>query len=185
MLTHHLRVLQKARGSDNGSLLPFVLAEHDYHPAKPNWQAGALKAYEDVERFRDGAAVMHTQTVLRLLGKKGDAVKASKALQKEPDRLYALRREPLLRCLRYNAGDLSADDLVRGAKGSRWDQCLAHYFVAMTKLADGDRKGAKEHFDEVIKTRAFIWSAYDMSWVFRARLKDPTWPRWIREGRTK
>ena len=79
------------------------------------------------------------------------------------------------------AGELSEDDLVRGAKGSRWDQCLAHYYVALTKLAEGDRKGAQEHFDKVVKTRAFIWGTYDMSWVFLARLKkDPTWPPWIR-----
>jgi ABC-type Fe3+/spermidine/putrescine transport system ATPase subunit len=53
----------------------------------------------------------------------------------------------------------------------------------MTKLAEGDRKGAQEHFDKVIKTRAFQWDPYDMSWVFQARLaKDPTWPRWISKG---
>jgi hypothetical protein len=71
-------------------------------------------------------------------------------------------------------------------KGSRWNQCLAHYYVAMTKLAEGDRKGAQEHFDKVIKTRAFLWGPYDMSWVFLARLaKDPTWPRWISKRRAK
>jgi hypothetical protein len=120
-----------------------------------------------------------------LLGKKGDAVKASKALLKQPERFYTLRREPILRCLRYNAGELTADELLQGAGRSQWDQCLAHYNVAMTKLAGGDRQGAREHFDKVVKTRAFIWGAYDLSWVFLARLDDPAWPPWIPEGRAK
>ena len=156
-------------------------------PAKLAWPARARKAYEDFAAgAQDGVAVMDTQMVLCLLGKKGDAIEASKPLLKQPERFYMLRREPILRCLRYNAGALSADDLVRGAGRSRWDQCLAHYYVAMTKLAEGDRNGAREHFETVVKTRAFLWGAYDMSWVFEARLrKDPTWPPWIRELRAK
>jgi hypothetical protein len=124
---------------------------------------------------------------LLLLGeKKGDAVKASKALLEQKERFYSLRRKPILRCLRFKAGELPADDLIQGAKGSQWDQCLAHYFVAMTKLAEGDREGAKEHLDKVVKTRAFLWGAYDLSWVFQARLaKDASWPPWIQKGRAK
>jgi hypothetical protein len=185
-LEQALRVLEKRPGTYNDRLLPFVLAEHDY-PDKHGWPARARKAYEDFAAWvQDGAAVMDTQAVLCLLGKKGDAVKASKALLLQPERFYTLRREPILRCLRYNAGDLREDDLIRGAKDSRWDQCLAHSHVAMTKLAEGDRKGAQVHFDKVVKTRAFFWGEYDMSWVFQARLaNDPTWPPWIPEGRAK
>jgi hypothetical protein len=80
----------------------------------------------------------------------------------------------------YKTGKVPADRFIREAKDSRWDQCLAHYYVAMTKLAEGDRKAAQAHFDKVVKTRAFIWGTYDMSWVFLDRLeKDPTWPPWI------
>jgi hypothetical protein len=129
---------------------------------------------------------MDTQAVLCLLGEKEGAVKANQKLQEELGRFYTLRREPILRCLSFNAGKLPEDDLVQGAKGSRWDQCLAHYYVAMTKLAEGDRNGAREHFDKVVKTRAFLWGAYDMSWVFQARLaNDPKWPSWIPKGPAK
>jgi hypothetical protein len=129
---------------------------------------------------------MDAQAVLCLLGNKEEAVNTSKALLKQAEGFCTLRRQSILRCLRYNAGDLPVEDLVRGAGRSRWDQCLAHYCVAMTTLAEGDRKGAKEHFDKVIKTRAFQWDPYDMSWVFQARLaKDPTWPPWISKGRAK
>jgi hypothetical protein len=122
---------------------------------------------------------MDTQNVLCLLGKKEEAVKASKALQKRTDLFYTLRRKPILQCLNYNAGDLTAKELLQGAGRSRWNQCLAHYNIAMTKLADGDRKGAHEHFKMAVETRASGWGEYDMSWVYQARLKDPTWPPWI------
>jgi tetratricopeptide (TPR) repeat protein len=181
-----LRVLEKKRGTYNDRLLPFVLAEHDYRNTD-NWPARAREAAKDfAERVQDEAAAMDTQAVLCLLGKKEDYVRASRELQKRPSIFYTLRSEPLLACLRYNAGDLPANELIDGAKGSRWNQCLAHYYVAMTKLAEGNRKAAEEHFDKVVKTRAFQWGPYDMSWVFQARLaKDPTWPRWISKGRAK
>jgi tetratricopeptide (TPR) repeat protein len=180
-----LRVLDRRAGAYTDRLRPFVLAELDY-PDKHDWPARARKATEDFAAgAQDLAAVMDTQTVLCLLRKKGDAVDASKALLKQPERFYTLRREPILRCVRYNAGELSEDDLIQGAKGSQWDQCLAHYDIAMTKLAEGDREGAREHFDKAVKTRAAGWGEYDMSWVFQARLKDPTWPPWIPQGQAK
>jgi hypothetical protein len=188
-----LRVLESKRGSYNDRLLPFILAEYDW-PAEHDWPARARKAAEDyAARAQDGPArrfvghtLMNSQTVLYLLGKKEDAVLASKALQKRPELFDTLRRDPILRCLNYNAGDLTADELVQAANGSRWDQCLAHYSIGMTKLAEGDRKGAYEHFDRVVKTRAFIWGPYDLSWVFRARLeKDSAWPPWIPASRAK
>jgi hypothetical protein len=169
--------LSVLKGKYNNRLRPFVLAEHDY-PDKHDWPARALKASEDfAATAKDGAAIMEAQSVLCLLGKKGDAVKASKALQKRKDLFYTLRPEPLLRCLDYNAGDITADKLLKGAGSSRWDQCLAHYSIAMTKLAKGDRNGAKEHFEKAVKTRAWGWGEYDLSWVFLDRLvSDPSWP---------
>jgi hypothetical protein len=186
-LEEALRVLERRRGTYTDRLLPFVLAELDYPNKQHDWPARALKAYEDfAARTQDGAAIMDTQAVLCLLGRKGDAVKASKALLGQPERFYTLRSEPILRCVRYNAGKLSADKLLQDAGRSQWDQCLAHYNIAMTKLAEGDRKGAQEHFDKAVKTRASGWGEYDMSWVFQARLaKDPTWPRWIPERGAK
>jgi serine/threonine protein kinase len=183
-----LRALENKRGTYtyNDRLLPFVLVEHD-HPNKHDWPARAHKAREDfAARSQDGAAIMDMQAVLYLLGKKDDAVKANKALLEQPDRFYTLRREPILRCVQYNAGELTADKLLQEARHSRWDQCLAHYYFAMTKLAEGNREEAKEHFDKVIKTRAFFWGPYDMSWVFQARLdKDRTWPPWISKNPAK
>jgi tetratricopeptide (TPR) repeat protein len=182
-----LRVLENRPSTYNDRLRPFVLAELDYHPGKREWQATARQALEDFTKHcQDGAAVTDAQAVLCLLGDKEGAVKASKALLEQPDRFYTLRREPILRCVRYKAGELSADKLLQDAGRSRWDQCLAHYNIAMTKLAEGDREGARDHFDKAVKTRAAGWGEYDLSWVFRDRLdKDRTWPPWIPKGPPK
>jgi hypothetical protein len=80
---------------------------------------------------------------------------------------------------------MPADKLLQLAGRSRWDQCLAHYNIAMTKLAERDRDGARKHFGKAIKTRASGWSYYDLSWVFHDRLADDTWPPWIPEGKAK
>jgi tetratricopeptide (TPR) repeat protein len=181
-----LHVLERRRGTYNKYLLPFVLAEHDY-PDKHDWPARARKASEDyTTSSQDGLAIMDSQRVLCLLGEKDKAVEASKALLKREDLFYTLRHEPILRCVRYNAGELSADELLRLAGRSQYDQCLAHYNIAMMKLAEGDREGAKEHFDKAVKTRAWGWGEYDLSWVCLSRLeKDRNWPPWIPDGRAK
>jgi lipopolysaccharide biosynthesis regulator YciM len=183
-LKEALDVLESKRGTRNDRKLPFVLAELDY-PDKHRWPTRALKASNEYaersqERSPDGHALMLAQTVLYLLGGKEDAVRASQELQKHPEWFYTLRRKPILWCLDYNAGDITADELLKKAKGSHWNECLAHYHIAMNKLAEGDRTGAKEHFDAVVKTRAFGWAEYEMSWVFQDRLaKNRNWPPWI------
>jgi tetratricopeptide (TPR) repeat protein len=174
-------VLDRRRGMYTDRLLPFVLAELDY-PDKHDWPARALTVSKEYSaRTLDAAAVMDAQSVLCLLGRKPEAVEASKTLLAQSDRFYTLRRAPILRCVQYNAGDstMTAEELLHRAGSSRWDQCLAQYNIAMTKLAEGDRQGAKDHFDEAVKTRASGWGEYDLSWVFRDRLADPTWPPWI------
>lgn len=179
-LEEALDVLQR-KPSYNDRLLPFLLAERDYRLKGVDWEKSAVQATRDFAKaYKDGLALMQVQSVLCLLGKKAEAVQASKKLQAEPERFYTLRREPILRCLDYCAGDLTADQLIEKTKGRQWDEALAHYFIGMTKLQT-DRKGALEHFEKVIKTRAFGWGNYDKSWVFLARLKaDPTWPpSWI------
>jgi tetratricopeptide (TPR) repeat protein/predicted Ser/Thr protein kinase len=185
-LDEALRVLARSPRTYNDRLLPFVLAEHDY-PDKHNWPARAEKAHTVfAEWIKDWTAGEYRQSVLCLLGKKEQAVKASKALLAQPESFFSLRQEPILQCLRYNAGDISADELLQSAGRSRWNQCLAHYNIAMTKLADGDREGAKKHFDKAVETRARGWGEYHLSWVFQARLKkDSKWPPWIPQGEAK
>jgi tetratricopeptide (TPR) repeat protein len=183
-LKEAFEVLARRRDTYTDRLLPFVLAELDY-PDKHDWQARALKASENyAARTQDWAAVMDAQSIHSMLGDKTKAVEVNKALLKQPDRFYTLRADPIRRCVQYNAGELEEDKLLEAAGHSRWDHCLAHFNIAMTKLAEGDRKGAKEHFNEAVKTRAWGWGEYDLSWVLHDRLeKDHKWPPWIPQGR--
>src|SRR5262249_32681107 len=124
-----LRVLKNKPGSYNDCLIPFVLAEHDYRSAKHDWQARALQASNEyAEQGQNGHARILPQAVLYLLGRKEDAVKAARKLQKEPELISKLRQEPILRCVDYNAGALPEDKLIQAANGSQWDQCRAHYY---------------------------------------------------------
>jgi tetratricopeptide (TPR) repeat protein len=178
-------VLERRSGTYTDRLLPFVLAELDY-PDKHDWPARALKASEDyAARTQDWAAVMDAQSIHSMLGNKKKAVEVNKDLLKQPDRFYTLRADPIRRCAQYNAGELTEDKLLEAAGRSQWDQCLAHYNIAMTKLREGDRQGARDHFDMAVKTRAWGWGEYDLSWVFRDRLEDPKWPPRIPKERAK
>ena len=72
------------------------------------------------------------------------------------------------------------DYLSKGLAGSRWTQCDAHFYVALDRLAQGDRTGAREHFQKALATRVFGSREYEQSRLFLQRMdQDPTWPRWI------
>ena len=82
--------------------------------------------------------------------------------------------------LDYNCGELTDQQLLQEAGSFRWDQCEAHFFMAMTKLADGNRAGAREHFRQCIATGVFRFYDYRWSRAFLSRMeRDPTWPPWI------
>jgi len=47
-------------------------------------------------------------------------------------------------------------------------------------LADGDRKGAHDHFNETVKTKFYGLMFYPYARAFVARMnRDPEWPKWI------
>jgi hypothetical protein len=57
---------------------------------------------------------------------------------------------------------------------------LSHYIVGLVRLSDGDRMGAKEHFQKILDTKFYANIAYPYVRAYLARLKrDPKWPKWI------
>ena len=172
-----LRVLDNKHGCCSDCLRLFALAED----RNDRGRLRVKEAYKDLTgRYQDGPTLMTAQTVLRLLGENQAAVEACRELREHPGWFPVLLGKQQLQFLNYNAGELSAEDLETAAKGSLWDQAQAHYFIGMTKLSDGDRVGASEHFRKAVATRAFFFNTFDLSWAFLARLeKDPTWPSWI------
>ena len=81
---------------------------------------------------------------------------------------------------RFCCGQLSEEDYLAQAGQSRWKQGLAHFDIGLFRLADGDRPGARDHFDKAVNTY-IIWE-FQWTWslMFQSRLQhDPNWPPWI------
>jgi tetratricopeptide (TPR) repeat protein len=174
--TEAVKVLDRGRGGTTGDLVRAWTL-----PELPEGEARAYAAYQErIARYRVGLGPLYSQTILRLLGRKREAVEASLQYRKEVDPATFVRREPSLRALDYNCDLLSADELLRGTATSAGDRTQACLFIALTKLAEGDRDGAREHFREGVVTRQVSWEDYHWNRAFLERMaKDSTWPKWI------
>jgi tetratricopeptide (TPR) repeat protein len=80
----------------------------------------------------------------------------------------------------YGRGKIDAKKLLEEAGKSKWSQCEAHFFIGQRLLGEGDRKGARDHFEKSAATRVFPYSDYWWSRAFLARMADPQWPKWIK-----
>jgi tetratricopeptide (TPR) repeat protein len=169
--------LRASRGSGDSAdfIRGFIVAELTNGPARA-WE-------EFLSLSKRPPAKEHAiqfQTILRLLGRKHDAVAACLELRTRPGSLPPWRNGWWERVLDYNCDLLSSDEFVKVAGSSRWSQCQAHYFVAMSCLADGDRVSAQNHFRAALNTHAFDLFEFDWSGAFLARLdRDSNWPPWI------
>ena len=79
----------------------------------------------------------------------------------------SLHREHFLRILDYCGGVISEEEFLKAEAGSRWNQCECTFYVALDRLAQGDRAGAREHFQKALDTGVF---------VFRGVRMEPTLP---------
>ena len=58
--------------------------------------------------------------------------------------------------------------------------CGRHYLIGLVRLSNGDRAGAREHFQKALDTKFYGNNAYPYARTFLARMKrDPEWPKWI------
>src|SRR5437667_2775437 len=129
---------------------------------------------------RTGLDSLILQAELRLLGRKAEAVEACRKLREQGVLLPPWRDEWADRLLEYCCDLLSADNLLKAAGSSRWNRCEAHYYIGITKLAEGNRNVAREHFRNSVATRVSDFYEYDWSRAFLSRLeRDPNWPPWI------
>ncbi len=154
---------------------PFILAE------LPDGPSRALQAYrENCELYPTGYFVILNQAALLLLGRRTDAMAANRELRNHPEQLTGLNREHYLRILDYCGGGLSEEEFLKAEAGSRWNQCEAHFYVALDGLSQGDRTGAREHFQKALATGVFTFLEYEWSRSFLKRMdQDPNWPSWI------
>jgi hypothetical protein len=85
----------------------------------------------------------------------------------------------------YMCGELSHEQLLDAA-GSRTQKNRAHDCIGLTRLADGDRVGAIQHFTDIERAGNWLFSVnvgspmLPESFLLLERLRaDPTWPPWI------
>jgi hypothetical protein len=161
-------------GSGVYFLRPIILAE------LPDGPSRALQACrENCGLHLVGVSPIWTLATFLLLGEKGEAIAASRELRNPPKGVTRLSPH-YLRILDYWGGTASVEDLLRPEAGSRWSQCETHFYVALERLAQGDRPGAREHFRAAVATRVFYFGEYIWSQLFLERMdKDPNWPPWI------
>jgi hypothetical protein len=175
-LENALQVLDKRKRAEvsGDCLRAFIIAE-----LHPDDRAIARAAYEELaNRYASSSSAIYPQNVLLLLGDKKESVAASRALRKQA--LTHLRYGNLKRLLDYYCGDLSDAELVAASAKSKWSLCDAHFAIALSHLADGDRAAAREHFQKAKTTRLIAFAQCDWSRVFLARLeKHGGWPSWI------
>jgi len=170
-----LEAAEKWRGNSwVGLLRAFVIAETSGGPDR------ALQAYKDLRaRYKGTSLEASIAFILPYLGRKADALAAS-LTNREVIAQSSFVPEFVQRQVDYACQLISADKLLKSAANDRLSLCIAHFSIALTKLADADRVGARDHFRKAIATRYFVAGLYDLSWAFLARMdKDPTWPPWI------
>jgi len=154
---------------------PFILAE------LPDGPRLVREAYRENSKLSTGGYdVVCNQAAALLAGMKEEAMHASRELCKHAERLPDLNREHYLRILDYCGGGLSEEQLLRAEAGSRFNQCEAHFYVALNRLSERDRTGAREHFEKALATGVFRFMEYRWSRLFLKRMdQDPNWPPWI------
>jgi hypothetical protein len=70
--------------------------------------------------------------------------------------------------------------LFEDAGKSRATLSMAHYAVGLVKLSEGDRAGAREHFQKTVDSEFYSHPTFTYARAYLERLKrDEKWPKWI------
>jgi hypothetical protein len=110
----------------------------------------------------------HEFDALMLLGKRKEAM----------DR--AASPAPFLPLAKYFGGELTEEEYLQAAAKAQWSPTLVHYPVALVRLSNGDRAGARDQFQKTLDGNFYPAAFYPYARAFLARMKrDPEWPRWI------
>jgi lipoprotein NlpI len=81
--------------------------------------------------------------------------------------------------LAFQTGLIDAEELLKRTGESRFNQCEAHCYIGLRKLAEGNRTEAKACFRRSVDTGIFIYLEYNWCRAFLAHIDDPDWLPWI------
>jgi hypothetical protein len=154
----------------------FLLAEL---PDGPRQALDGCEKFDKAYPKEGGWAIRVRSDVLLLLGRKKEALKVLRIMPSPY--VFSQDRKLFFGGFRQMANDqLSEKDWLAMAGTSGFKRCIAHWQLGLFRLAEGDRKAAKDHFQKAVNTRA-IWIV-DWAWskMLLSRLQnDDKWPRWI------
>jgi len=130
-------------------------------------------------------------TVLLLLGRKTQAIDEWRQLRddksKKPPRFTTCYEQILNYLCDPNADSekrlletIGKSRASEGVSNSRLSVAYARTFIGLTRLAEGDRAAARQHFQSVVDVGPLLWDPCRMCPAMLARMdQDPGWPRWI------
>jgi tetratricopeptide (TPR) repeat protein len=142
----------------------------------PEGEAKVLDEYKRLGPLSSNTNLdFYPQMILRILGGKHLAKgrQLCEDLRPQVKHWPPNRRDWCASLLDYNAspgGPAAIQELVKAAGDSRWNQCEGHYFIGVTLLGEGDREGARKHFEAALASRVFTFNEYYWSRMFLARL---------------
>src|SRR5262249_26815973 len=123
----------------------------------------------------------NNQFLFTLLGRPDEAKTLARALVRDPKALFPGKLSQMRPTLDYLAAERSADEAIKAAASSRWTLCNVHCAIAITSPPHAARAAARRHFQNAVDTGCAWLFPYELSWIFLERMKDETWPRWLKE----
>jgi hypothetical protein len=117
--------------------------------------------------------------ILQVLGRPAEAEQAARKVRRDPALVPPWYRGWYHHYLDYQCGLITEGRLLEAAGTCRPKLCEAHFSIGLRHLSEGDRDGARRHFQKCADTRVFIYWDHRWARAFLERLKDPAWPRWI------
>src|SRR5207248_7772101 len=118
----------------------------------PGGRERVLNLYREIAAGRPkGYAAFYALTVLLLLRERERAIGGFREELAHPERWPGLQNREFYRhLLEYGAERISAEQLLKVAEPSWWNQNTAHYLIALSELSHGDRKEAGKHFQKCL-----------------------------------
>ncbi len=175
-----LRALQSTKYAGDESFL--WLAQGIVLAAIPGRKQEAEKAMTEAIRVCKGSPLSNFAAYLQLLGPEyaAKARQASLEIRERSAHLIPTSRDRWYHdVLAFHAGLIDAEELLKKAGESRFNQCEAHCYIGLRRLGEGNRAEAMACFRRSVDTGVFSYVEYIWCRAFLAHIDDPDWLPWM------
>jgi tetratricopeptide (TPR) repeat protein len=151
--------------------------------AIPGRKEDAEKAFISAIRSCKGGTILgYIMAYQQMLGPeyRAKARQAALEIRERSTHLIPIARDRWYHdLLAFHAGLMDAEELLKKAGESRFNQCEGYFYIGLRRLADGKRTEAKACFTRSFETSVFSYGECIMSRAVLARIDDPDWLPWI------